>query len=203
MTDGDQTEWRTTSTIVDRLRRFDDRTTWDMLVDHFQEPVLRLCRRMGLSSTDAQDAVQETLIAFADSMRSGRYDRDKGRLKSWLFGIAHRQALAARSRAGRRRARTVELPDESGAAEAVLAQDDPAEELWEQEWRAAIYRRALRQIQHEVNPRTFAIFEMSAIEGRAADDVAAQHEVSRTVVYNTRNRLAQRLKQLRDEYDDV
>lgn len=196
-------EWRTTSTIVDRLKRFDDRTTWDLIVDHFREPVVRLAQRMGLSAQDAQDVAQETLIAFADSMRSGRFDREKGRLKSWLFGIAHRQALAARGRTARNRAHHVDLPDDPGASDGVLAQDDPAEELWEQEWRAAIYRRALRQIQREVNPRTYEIFEMSAIEGRPAEEVMERFGVAKTVVYNTRNRLAQRLRQLRDEYDDV
>ena len=196
-------EWRTTSTIVDRLRRFDDRTTWDLLVDHFREPIVRLGVRMGLSPQDAQDVAQETLIAFADSMRSGKFDRAKGRLKSWLFGIAHRQALSARGGAARRRSRHVDIPDDPGAADDVLGTDDPAEELWEQEWRAAIYRRALRQIQREVNPRTYEIFEASAIEGRSVEEVVERFGVTQTVVYNTRNRLAQRLKQLRDEYDDV
>ncbi len=196
-------EWRTTSTIIDRLRKFDDRTTWDLLVDHFREPVIRLGVRLGLTPQDAQDAAQETLIVFADSMRNGKFDPSKGRLKSWLFGIAHRQAQNARSKVMRQRANTVALPETSSVADLVLGQDDPAEAVWEEEWRAAIYKRALRQLQREVNPRTYEIFRMSVIDGCALAEVTEHFGVTDTVVYNTRQRLAQRIKQLLEEYEDV
>ena len=45
---------------------------------------------------------QNALLAFAEDYRAGRYDRSRGRLRSWLFGIVHRQLLNHWRRSERR-----------------------------------------------------------------------------------------------------
>ena len=63
---------------------------WRALYDAFAERVWRaVARRVGPSSADVADIVQETFMAAARSAR--QYDPAKGALWSWLWGIARRQ----------------------------------------------------------------------------------------------------------------
>ena len=63
--------------------------------------VFGVCRRVLQDPHDAQDAYQAVFLVLAKRARS---IRQKDSVASWLFGVAHRVAARARSRAARRRA---------------------------------------------------------------------------------------------------
>ena len=94
-------DWVTTSVLLSELRDFGNQAAWDRLADRFREPVVAFARKMGLTPSQAEDAAQETLLAFAEAFRDGKYDPAKGRLNRWLFGIAFRQVLNAKRARGR------------------------------------------------------------------------------------------------------
>jgi RNA polymerase sigma-70 factor (ECF subfamily) len=192
-------DWHTTSTLLERLSRFDEQDAWRTLVERFQGPVEALARRLGLPAADAQDVAQETLLAFARSFEAGKFERDRGRLKHWLFGIARRQIAHAvtRRRSEAQRASSLDAFDglESTAAGELEA-------LWEEEWRRGLYQRALRRIQASVSPETFHVFRLTVAEGLSAGEVCARLGVSRATVYNVKHRLARRIGELLAELED-
>ena len=94
-------EWVTTSTIIHDLRDLSNQTAWRSFVDRFHRPIVRFVTRMGFNGEDAEDVTQETLAAFADSLREGRYDRERGKLRTWLFGIAYNKGLDQKRKARR------------------------------------------------------------------------------------------------------
>ena len=51
----------------------------------------RYAARFNLKRADAQDAAQQTLIAFCNAYQQDKYQKEKGRLRVWLFGIARNQ----------------------------------------------------------------------------------------------------------------
>lgn len=70
------------------------------LIDRYEARVFRFVRRFGLSSSDAEDATQETFVHAWSSLT--RYDPSR-RFSAWLFTIAaRRSASAARARLARR-----------------------------------------------------------------------------------------------------
>src|SRR5262245_31777004 len=93
--------WITTATVLQQLRDFENRSAWDSFTERFRRPVVSFAKSMGLTQADAEDAAQETLLAFAEAYRRGQYDPSKGRLSRFLFGIAYRQSLKARRLAGK------------------------------------------------------------------------------------------------------
>src|SRR5262249_47737846 len=70
------------------------------LVGRHGPRVLRICRHVLDREHDAEDAFQATFLTLA---RKGASIRNRRVLAGWLHEVAHRVALRARSRAGRRR----------------------------------------------------------------------------------------------------
>ena len=67
---------------------------------------------------DAADVAQETLTDFLRDYRAGKYDRRRGRLRSWISGIARHRVLdtlrqRARNQATRGESAFDELPDDA------------------------------------------------------------------------------------------
>ena len=82
-------EWITTTQVLRDLKHSDNSIVWKTFTDHFYPAIFAFAKRMGLSSTDAEDAAQETIIQFLRLYRAGRFQRDMGHLSHWIFGVAH------------------------------------------------------------------------------------------------------------------
>ena len=67
--------WSTNTSILSQLETFSAQTAWVSLVEHFERPLARYAQRSGLAPDAVQDAVQETLLAFAEAYRRGTFDR--------------------------------------------------------------------------------------------------------------------------------
>jgi RNA polymerase sigma factor (sigma-70 family) len=75
---------------------------------------------------EADDCFQETFLSALRAYPSVRHDTN---LKAWVLTIAHRKAIDAHRRRGRRAVPRASLPDRAGAAAADATVDgDPA--LW-------------------------------------------------------------------------
>ena len=190
-------EWITTSTLLERLHQFEDRDAWSQLFESFHEPIVGMGRRMGLTANDAQDAAQESVLSFARAYREGRFDRSRGRLKDWLFGIARNQVLKTH-----RRVYNGEVVLTEERSTLVEVAEDELAEQWEEEWRWAIYRRALRHVESEVSRETIRIFRMLVTEELSVDEICQRLRVTRTTVYNAKHRVAKRVAVLIQEFQD-
>ncbi len=194
-------EWVTTSTILHDLRDLSNQTAWRGFVDRFQEPVVRFVARMGFGEDDARDVAQESLAAFAESLRDGRYDREKGRLRSWLFGIAYRQALRRRQASARRDGRLVR----GEAAERALAElpdEKSAGDLWNTLWERFVVQECFRQIRREFRPANVRAFERIVRDGLDAAEAAAEVGTTTRAVYNAKHRILARMRELRAELEE-
>ena len=95
MSDGQLLDWFITERDESAEAAFEE-----LMIRH-GSMVFGVCRRVLQDPHDAQDAYQAVFLVLAKRARSIRR-RDS--IASWLFGVAHRVAVRARSRAARRRA---------------------------------------------------------------------------------------------------
>ena len=194
--------WLTTSTILEGLRDFGNQTAWDRFANRFRRPIAQFARRLGLGDSEAQDVVQETLLAFAQAYRNGAYDRGKGRLSNWLFGIAYREILKARRRLAQCPERSV--PDgESTSFWNQVPEERDADLSWNEEWRRAMLKQCLSEVQGKVAPFTFRAFEMVVLEKRPPAEVAEELGVSRNRVFVAKHRVTSQVRRLCEEYESA
>ena len=190
--------WITTTIMLERLHEAQD-SAWEELASHFRAPVQAFALRLGLSHAAAEDVVQSTMLAFLRAYRDGRYDKRRGRLSSWLFGIAYREAL----RSIRDGARERQAPGAAGRTTFFSGQpdDDLAQRTWADEWDRHVLDRCMEQARAEVEPRTFEAFELAAIRSVPAGQVGAELGMSPNAVFVAKHRVLKRIAQLRREYE--
>lgn len=188
-------EWITTTTILDGLRDYGNRDAWDRLVGRFRHPIAAFARETGVAQRDCEDVAQEALAAFAEAYRAGRYDRTRGRLGSWLFGIAYRHAMRRR----RAEARHPPAPDPGGDA----AIPDEAADVWTRIWERHLLESAITAARYEFAPDTFRAFRHVVLEDRTPAEAADAMGVPVKTIYNAKHRVLRRVRELLRELEDA
>ena len=194
-------EWVTTSTLLEGLRDFGNQNAWNRFEERFRKPLISFARKMALDASEAEDVAQETLIAFAATYRGGAYDRKKGRLSNWLFGIAYRQILNRRRGIARREGKVRATPDT--VFWAGLPEEGAAEADWDREWAQARLHQSLDIVRQEVKPATFRAFQALVLENRSPEEVAEELGMSQNGVSVAKHRVLKRLRELGRQWEEL
>jgi len=83
----------TRTSLLGRLKNWDDQESWKEFFDTYWKMLYSVARRAGLSESDAQDVVQEAIVAVAKKMPGFQYDPAIGSFKSWLMLIIRRRII--------------------------------------------------------------------------------------------------------------
>jgi len=195
---------RTTTRLLDALRGVGDQSNelaWAHIDQRFRPVIVGLARRLGLRESEADEVGQQTLSEFVKAYREGRYDRTKGRLSSWILGIAHHTTLKVMR--GSRRAGGAGVGgstwlDEVPSGEETHPPHEQLRSIWTDERDRCILERALGVLRDEsaVDDRTLLAFELVGLRGVPAAQVAEQCGMSVDQVYVAKNRVTKRLRGL-------
>ncbi len=181
---------RTTTKLLDALHDRSNERIWEQIDARYRPVVAALARRLGLGVSQADEVAQQTLSEFVRAYREGRYDRTKGRLSSWIMGIAHHTALRAQRAAGR---------DASllGTQLESVCDEPSLRGMWTEERDRLILGRALASLRDDSNidDRTLLAFELVGLRGVPASEAAAQCGMSVEQVYVAKCRLTKRLRE--------
>lgn len=194
-------QWITTTQILEDLKSSNDALAWNSFRDHFYPVVVNFAKRLGLSSTYAEDAAQETMLSFLKAFRDGRYNREKGQLGSWVFGVARRVILNFRKRLPREYV----IADNSTGTSFwdMIADANAVKHTWETEWRRMVLERCLQQVRREFDSKVFKAFELYALSEKSVAEVVHTLGMSRNAIYITKSRVLSRLRQLLTEFEEV
>lgn len=180
----------TTTLLLAQIADFGERQAWEEFDRRYRPVLLAFGRSLGLSRDDAADMAQTTLSDMARALRDGQYCREKGRLRSWILGIARNRAsriMAARAATCQRLDETPDLSDER------------MEALWQRAREKAIVDLALARLRETTRmaPSTLSAFELVALRGVPAAEVAVLCGLgSVDEVYVARSRVTARLRTL-------
>src|SRR5688572_6475600 len=84
MTEKPDTWLPTRRTLLSRLKNWNDQESWREFFNRYWRFIYSVALRAGLTETEAEEVVQETVITVAKQMPAFKYDRSKGTFKGWL-----------------------------------------------------------------------------------------------------------------------
>ncbi|HSW46268.1 MAG TPA: sigma-70 family RNA polymerase sigma factor [Phycisphaerae bacterium] len=195
----------TQTNLLQAVRDSQNREAWGSFYRIYAPMLRNFTRRMGLDDTSIEDLTQEVLMIAQRSLREDRYDPARGRFRTWLYGVARRQTLAA-MRARRRRTRVQRVQTE-GSVDLLAQLEDPrgeetAREIWRQEWRYALLEEALRHIRGEVGDKSFEAFHQFAIEHKPVQEVADRLGIAPASVYVYKSRVLDAIRQWVQKFEE-
>jgi len=189
----------TSRSLLQRLRS-NDAEAWDRLVALYGPMVLHWCRRLQLREQDIGDVFQEVFQAVATHLAAFRKEGPRDTFRGWLRTITRSKAYDFY------RQRQHE-PDGVGGTEmqlrlAQVAAPAVLEEIArdDEEVERGLFSVGLESIRNEFEERTWQAFWQTAVQGRAAADVALDLRMSPGAVRVAKSRV---LRRLREELGDL
>jgi RNA polymerase sigma factor (sigma-70 family) len=151
---GGMTDGKLLESYLDRR----DEAAFEALVRRHGPMVLGVCRRLLRSHHDAEDAFQATFLVL---VRRAASVVPREKVGNWLYGVAYRTALEARTRAARRRAR-------EGEVGAMSDRQFPRDDAWAE--LRALLDKELSQLPENYR----AAVVLCELEGKTVREAAGQ-----------------------------
>ena len=190
----------TRSSLVRRLRNWDDHGSWQVFFDTYWKLMYTVATKAGLSETEARDVVQETLVAVAKQMRSGGYDHTKSSFKNWLCLITRRRIVDHfRKRTDSKLHPMPQSSEETTRTDIIARVPDPdslePDAVWEEEWQRNLLDAAIERVKQQVTAKQYQIFDLSILRELPVAEVKAILRVNAAQVYLARYRVGALIKQ--------
>src|SRR5438105_4837027 len=188
----------TRRSVLTRLKEWDDHESWKDFFDTYWKLVYGVAVKAGLNETEAQEVVQETVIAVAKKMHDFKYDPAVGSFKSWLLHITRCRIADQLRKRYRDKARVERMPEETARTDAIARIPDPArlnlEPIRQEDWQQNLAAAALARVKRQVKPRQYQIFDLYVVKGWPVDQVRQTLGVSATQVYLAKFRISNLVK---------
>jgi len=194
----------TSTTLLRDLAQDSQHARWGEFVARYR-PMMEAFMRERFPTVEADDVIQETLIALIETLPVYHYSpEEKGSFHNYLTGILRNKALRQLGKDkrqaelvdGMRRSRgdTPYQAADFGRAGSPLPAEYAADE---QSWREALMEIALRQLLADdtVHARTREVFRRVAVNGERPEDVASDFGITRNAVYQMKDRMMTRLRE--------
>ena len=178
-----------TSTQTREGLRTGDEPTWNAFVARYRPRIILYARRLSLTPDEAEDGAQLTLEAFTNAYRAGKYDRELGRLRDWLFGIATNQIRKVFH----------QRPKELQGSTTVLdgkETDRDLQAVWDAEWQHAVIQQCLATVRTEFKQRTVRAFELYVLKEMAAKEAATVLGISTNAVFIAKFKILRRIREI-------
>ena len=195
MTDDDSIATR--ASLLDRLKDREDQASWQEFFDTYWLLIYRVAKKAGLTDAEAQDIVQETVIAMANKLPGFIYDPKVCSFKTWMLRLTRWRIIDTLRK---RLPQSAPAADSNGTATSALDRipDESSLKLdavWDEEWEKSLLSAALQRVKPHLKPEHYQIFDLCALRQLPVSQVAEIMGVSAARIYLIKHRVAALLKQ--------
>ena len=188
----------TRQSLLSRLKDWNDQESWKVFFNTYWKLIYNAAMKAGLSDAEAQDVVQETIIAVLKSMPNFEYDIKKGSFKGWLLRLTSWRIADQL----RKRQLGIEYqkrePDTSTRTGTVERLPDPLslklEASWDEEWERNLVDAAIERVKRKVDPKQYQLFDLYVFKKWSVTKVARTLKVNPGKVYLIKHRINNLIK---------
>jgi RNA polymerase sigma factor (sigma-70 family) len=161
----------TSLTLLERLQQdLTSASSWDVFVRRYRPQIYGWCQTWGLQGADADDVTQQVLAKLTETMRTFRYDPSH-RFRSWLKTVTHHAwsdwVAGRRHDAGSGDSQVLLILH---TVEARADLEQRLEEAFDRE----LLETAMHQVRQRIAAQTWEAFRLTALDGLAGAEAAAQ-----------------------------
>ena len=183
----------TSLSLLDRIRETSDAQSWDRLTRLYAPLLRRWVVRYDVQDSDADDIVQEVLVAVLNELHKFQHNEQKGAFRKWL-----RTILVNRVRRFWRSRRYQPVATGTSSIDEMLNQlevdGSEVSGVWNREHDDHIITQLMRGIQPRFGPQVWEAFHRQVVHGEKADLVAQDLSISISAVYKAKSRVLSALR---------
>ena len=182
----------TRRSLITRLKNWDDQEGWREFFLTYWKLIYSVAVKSGLTDTEAEDVVQETVVTVAKTMDTYRYEPERCRFKTWLMRITRMRIVDQfRKRGPSFVIRASNGPATRTPTEERIPDSTPpfVETLWGEEWQKNLVDAAMDRVKKRVKPQHYQI-----VKQLGAAHVARTLGTNAAQVYLVKHRVAAQVK---------
>ncbi|HUE74397.1 MAG TPA: sigma-70 family RNA polymerase sigma factor [Pirellulaceae bacterium] len=176
--------------LLVRIRDARDAAAWRQFVEIYAPLIYGFLRKHGLQDADAADVAQDVLRTVAQSIGRWNYDRRQGTFRGWLLSVVHSRLTDYHRRQQRHHAAV------HAAADCVHCADDGRSSAeWDRDYERQLFHAAAGQVRGDFSDSSWQAFWLAAVDGKAAQEIAATLNITPAAVYLAKARVMARIRQ--------
>jgi|SRR6185312_8560166 len=188
----------TRRSLIIRLKNWEDQESWKDFFDTYWKLIYGVAAKAGLTDTEAQEVVQETVIAVAKKMPGFEYDPRIGSFKGWLLHTT-RWKIGDQLRRRRKEGGGAERAQKTTTGTSTIERiPDPGgfdlEAEWDREWEKNIFDAAIERVKKQVKAKQYQIFDLYVVKQWPVQKVARTLGVNVGRVYLAKHRVSALIK---------
>ena len=176
----------TRSSLLDRVRDFDNTSSW-VEFDRLYRPLLmHYARGRGLGATDAEEVAQQCLEVIVRRISGFR---KRSSFRSWL-----RRIVANKVKKHFRERKKWSTTGADALADAVGTEEAP-DAAWDRQWELAHLAYCMDDLRSEFAEHTVRAFQLYAIQEMPVAEIASLLSVTPNQIYVAKSRVTRRIKE--------
>jgi len=192
-------DWLPTRTsLLRRLKQWEDQESWRDFFNTYWKLIYTAAIKAGLNDAEAQDVVQDTVIAVAKKIEDFKYDPELDSFKGWLLYLTRKRIALHYRKRERDRGGPARASEGMALAAELERIPDPAgvdlEAIWDEEWERNLTDAALARVKRQVNPKQFQMFNFYVLKQWPVTEVAKTLGVTVAQVYLAKHRISASVK---------
>ena len=183
----------TRDTLLSRLKDMDDDQSWRRFFDTYWKFIYSVATKAGLSESEAQEVVQNTVISVARNIGTFRYQPEVCSFKTWLMRVT-RSRISNQFRKRKSNFETQPVDHAEGMAWLENVPDEGSQSpdaIWEQEWEKNLIDAAIERAKRRIKAEQFQLFDFNVLRDWPVAKVAETFGVSAARVYLAKHRVSQ------------
>ncbi len=188
----------TRNSLLTRLKDWEDQDGWRRFFDTYWKLIYGTAIKSGLSHAEAEDVVQETVVAVARKMESFKYDPALGSFKGWLLNLTRWRIGDQFRKRGVEWKPSAPASDETSRTSTVERIPDEAslklDAIWEEEWQKNLWDAAIARVKLKVGAKQYQMFDLYVRKEWQVADIMRTLNVLEDQVYQAKRRVSALLR---------
>jgi len=178
---------KTRSSLLGRLKDWGDNDSWQTFFDTYWSLIYGTARKSGLTETEAEDVVQETVLTVAKKIKDFHYDPARGSFRGWLGAIIRSRIVDLKRKRLPVKPPSLRAPGETSRTSTTRRIPDPAPvnfyTVYDLAWREYVREKAIELLKEELSPKQYQMFDLYVNQERPVEEVVTTLGVNRAQVY--------------------